>query len=417
MKLKTFHIITFGCRVNQAESRLIGEKLVRNKFIKFNKLKVKEKSDLVIINTCCVTHRAEKKVRQTIRRVKRENPECFLIVAGCLIDKINNPKIPNNPINLKALSKADLLLTNSQKKNIIKYLKNNLNHLAIQPFSHSAYQDKYSRSNIALVKIQEGCNNFCTYCIVPYVRGRSKSRPADEIIAEINRLVGQGIKEVVLTGIDISSFRIMNNVSSIKYKYKNHLAELIRHILKRTEIKKISFGSINTNAIDDEFINLLRSGNRRLKSATTNSVIAHFPARNATHSVAGGSSRLTNHLHIPLQSGSDSVLKRMKRNYSVKDFDKKISELKKNIPGFTLSTDIIVGFPGETREEFEQTVKTIKKLKKILGKNFTHVHVFRYSPRKGTTASKMLGKKGWEKVPSKEKNRRSRIIRELINNT
>jgi threonylcarbamoyladenosine tRNA methylthiotransferase MtaB len=426
MDLKTFQIITFGCRVNQAESRLIGEKLAKSiKGIKSTK-SIKG-ANLIIINTCCVTHKAEKEVRQAIRKAKRENPNCFLVVAGCLIDKAENSKIPNNPLSLKTLNQADLLLTNKQKKDITKILKKQLSNRTIEQSNNRKYHDKYSQSNMALVKIQEGCDNFCTYCIVPYVRGRSQSRPADKIIAEINQLVKQGIEEVVLTGIDTSSFRIMNNVSSIKYKYKNHLAELIRQILKRTEIQKISFGSININAFDKEFIKLFCSW----------------------------SGRLTTHFHIPLQSGSDSVLKRMNRRYSVSDFVKKTTELKKKIPKFSLSTDIIVGFPGETSEEFKQTISTIKKLKKILSKSFTlvpesptlqnrmnhkafwdfrygvsaflkkrppavagggftHAHVFRYSSRQGTTATKMLDKKGWGKVPSKEKNKRSRIIRNLI---
>jgi threonylcarbamoyladenosine tRNA methylthiotransferase MtaB len=244
-----------------------------------------------------------------------------------------------------------------------------------------------------LVKTQEGCNNYCSYCIVPYVRGKSRSRKVDEIVAEINQLVKQGIKEVVLTGIDIASY--------------DNLAQLIKSILRNTKIKKISFGSINIEAFDDDFIRLFRSG-----------IANRFRCRSEC--------RLTKHFHIPLQSGSDTVLKRMNRKYTAKQFIKKVHQLKKEIKDFSFSTDIIVGFPGETEKEFQQTIAAIKKFKKILGKSFTHAHVFRFSPREGTAAANMLGQKGppsskasarqgWEKVSSKSKKTRSKIIRELLN--
>jgi len=395
--MKTFKIVTFGCRVNQAESRLMGEVLVKS--LNCRPVKNQQKTDLVIINTCCVTQRAEKEVRQAISKVRRKNPGCFLVVCGCLINKIRNEKISNKKVNLQSLKKADLLLTNEQKKNFTCFgpivdprsWTSNRNFKG-DDRQGSGYRDKYAESKKALVKIQTGCDNFCTYCLVPYVRGRSKSRPAEEIIEEIQGLIKQGIEEVVLTGVDIASFKfqIINDKLQIKKKLqiqntKNNLVQLVKLILK-TKIKRISFGSISLGVFEgDEFISLSRSW----------------------------SGRLTTHFHIPLQSGSDSVLKRMKRPYQTEEFINKIEELKEKIRGFSFSTDVIVGFPGETRKEFEQTVKTVKKLKEILGDSFTHVHVFRYSPREGTVAAKKAGQKGWEKVPSQEKKRRSKVIREI----
>lgn len=430
-KSKTFKIITFGCRVNQAESRMMGEKLIKEIPHFAKATRGKEKPDLVIINTCCVTNKAEREVRKEIRRVNRENPDCFLVVCGCWVNKIKNKKLParnsyaqsvaggkvkSYSVKLKVTDKnseilryIDLLIRNEEKEKIgeilkmrklLKTRKTRKTHCDLSDLSglraSAFYKDKYSKSKKALVKIQEGCDNFCAYCIVSYVRGRSKSRPAREIIKEIKSLVERGIEEVVLTGIDISSynfqFSIFNFQSIFKSqfsKYENDLVRLIKVILEETKIKKISFGSMGLKVFDDQFISFITNH----QSLITN----HF----------------SSHFHIPLQSGCDAVLKRMKRNYSVSDFVLRISDLKKKIPGFSFSTDIIVGFPGETREEFEETVRVIREIRGILGKRFKKIHVFRYSSKKGTLAEKMEGRKGWEKVDEREKKRRAKIISHL----
>ena len=215
MDLKTFKITTFGCRVNQAESRLIGEKLVNGAMEQCNNEAI---VDIVIINTCCVTNKAEREVRKEIRRVKRENPKCFLVVCGCWATKTKNkkPKIKNTHLtgsgqaNLKILKLIDLLVENKDKNKVAEILgkkyPNECEWLSEYEHEYENYKDKYAKYKKAMVKIQSGCDNFCAYCIVPYVRGRSKSRSAKQIIKEIKKLVKEGIEEIVLTGIDIASF-------------------------------------------------------------------------------------------------------------------------------------------------------------------------------------------------------------------
>ncbi len=394
MELKSFKIITFGCRVNQAESRLIGEQLASKLAMK--PVEKTKKADLVVINTCCVTHKAEKEARKEVRRVKRENPKCFLVVAGCWVENVlcaidsKKSSQRRDAINMKkenfkqfarTLTLVDLLIENKDKKKIGQILKSKfIKNIIQQDGDLGRYKDKYGVSNKALVKVQEGCDNFCTYCIVPYVKGRSKSRSIKEVVKEIRDLIEQGIKEVILTGTDMSDYRF-------------GLVKLIREILTKTKIRKISFGSINLRSFDAEFVNLYSAQVRFSQNKL----------------------RLSSHFHIPLQSGCDTILKRMNRGYKISNFQFLISKLKKKISGFSFSTDIIVGFPGESKKEFEQTLKILKKIKKIMGKSFTKIHVFRYSARQGTVAAKMAGKIGWEKVETAEKKSRSRQIVRLFN--
>jgi len=374
MLMKTFKITTFGCRVNQAESRQMGEQIT--KAFSLKPADSYNKANLVVINTCCVTNKAEKEVRSEIRRAKKENPDCFLIAAGCWTEKIkkHSKEDKQQPELLKLI---DLLILNNNKNNLVKIIKNKkqISKKGFRSSKQKQYKDKYSKSNKALIKVQTGCNNFCTYCIVPYVRGRSKSRKINKVIKEIKEKEKQGIKEIILTGIDISD-------------YKPSLVQLIKKILNKTNIKKISFGSINLEAFDKKLMNLF--------------------------SVKEKKPRLTKHFHIPIQSGSNQTLKRMNRKYNVEQFIKTIKKIKKNIPNFSFSTDIIVGFPGETKEEFEQTLRTIKQLKIILNKDFTRAHIFRYSPKKGTIAEIKEGKKEWKKVDEKEKKTRAQAIKDSL---
>jgi len=364
----TFKLITFGCRLNQAESRMIGESLV-SQFPNLRTVGNQDTADIVIINSCSVTQKADKEVRQTIRRIKRENPNCFLVICGCWGEKAL--KLSNQ----KLYFLIDLLIGNKDKLRIPLILKQNFSCLK-KTSAPNLYKDKYAISGKALIKIQEGCNNFCTYCIVPFLRGRPVSRSANQIIKEINRKVKEGINEVILTGVEISN-------------YQPNLVKLIRKILKQTKIEKISFGSININAFDEEFISLYKDQKTKY--------------------------RLTNHFHIPLQSGCNNVLERMGRKYGTENFFGKLQILTKIIPNFSFSTDIIVGFPGETTKEFKVTISTLKKIKNLLGDRFKKIHVFRYSARKGTVAAAKEGTKGWEKVSEKLKTIRSKRIRELLN--
>lgn len=343
-KPKTFTIVTFGCRTNQAESRMIGEQL--------SKLAMKQCSnetiaDLVIINSCAVTCKAEREVKQYIRRVKRENPSCYLILTGCFDEK-------------SGFKIYDLRIKN--KKNIAKIIKKKFSNNDCK--SYQDYKDKYLRSGKGMVKIQDGCNNFCSYCIVPYLRGRSVSRSHQEIIKEIQTLENKEITEIILTGVDIADYQ--------------DLTGLLKNILNKTKIEKISFGSINIEAFNPELVDLIKKN-----------------------------SRITRHFHIPLQSGCEQTLKRMKRKYTVSNFVFRISNLKKKIPEFTFSTDIIVGFPGETDKEFDESLRSLKSLKSLI----TKLHVFRYSPRSGTVAAKM--EKKWGEVPEEIKKQRWQQIKSL----
>lgn len=364
-----------------------------------------QKPDLIIINSCCVTKKAEKEVKQMIRRIKRENPKVFLVVAGCFINNIENQKA--NSKNSKMTRLIDLIVKNEEKNKIGELLKERFSEWENEK-KRKSYQDKYANSKKALIRIQTGCDNFCSYCIVPYVRGRSVSRDPEEIIKEIKQKTREGIREVILTGVDISNYnlkspafasgsstRLIKSCSApdtsagkqkLKFnKSKNGLVKLIRKILEETKINKISFGSINIEAFDKEFINLHQ--NKKMVS------------------------RLSSHFHIPLQSGSETVLKRMRRCYTAYEFKDKIVKLKSEIQNFSFSTDIIVGFPGETEEEFQETLETIKYFKKILGKNFIKVHFFRYSSRPGTLAGKREEEKGWEKVAEEVRRKRTRFLR------
>jgi threonylcarbamoyladenosine tRNA methylthiotransferase MtaB len=387
--LKTFKIITFGCRVNQAESRQMGEKLAS---LGLKQEKNYKKADLILINTCTITHKADREVRKQIRRIKRENKTCYLAAAGCWIEKQKKDNLLNNNKNQKEelFKKIDLFLTNKQKLNIDKFIKQ-LNkdkqedNKKQNKKNQEQYKDKYAKSKKAIIKIQDGCNNFCTYCIVPYVRGRSKSKKLSQILKEIRQKQKQGIKEIILTGIDIADFKIK------KLKTKNHLAFLLKEILKKTNIEKISYGSINLKAITKEFLDLYKN---KVKNKTKK--------------------RLSSHFHIPIQSGSNKILKRMGRNYTKEQIIKTIKKLNKNIKNFTFSTDIIVGFPDETEKEFLKTKKTLKTIKNILKKRFTHIHTFRYSQRQGTTAQKQIKENKWKQIKEITKKKRASCLNNLL---
>ncbi len=434
--MKTFSIITFGCRTNQAESRLIGEQLTNLAMQPCSHLTM---ADIVILNSCAVTVKAEKEVRQAIRTIKRENPGCFLVVSGCWVSKTQSAKLKaqNHNLNVKTFEKIDLVVENKDKMKIGDYCssvarcrlvpgvvgKFNRDSFSIPPESDSGvtrrinyFQDKYARSGKALVKIQDGCDNFCTYCIVPYLRGRSKSRPAEGIIKEINGLVKRGIKEVILTGVDIADYRFVGADPCVRpyvgatgrspVVIKNDLVRLLLLILAKTKVKKISFGSINPGVFDKNFLNFYVS------SIQPACLSADRQDRQGRCPVS--KRRLTTHFHIPLQSGCDATLRRMGRRYKIFNFQFSIFNLKRKIPGFSFSTDIIVGFPGETEEEFEESLRYLRSLKGLMGESFTKIHVFRYSPRPGTAAYKMLGKKGWKKVDEKIKKERAKRIAGIL---
>ncbi len=337
---KTFNIITLGCKVNSYESEFIRSLFLREGFIQ------KEKADVYIINTCTVTNNSDNKSKKIIRRIRNNYPDSILIVTGCFVEYVKDKA--NEFID------ADIILGNQDKSKIIEYLneyienKNRLNK--IKEIDNSNFENmEINKSNShtrAFVKVQDGCNNFCSYCIIPYVRGRVRSKLRDNVLNEIKSLVNNNTKEIVLTGIHIGQYGI-----DLK-DYR--LSDLISDILKIKGLLRLRLSSIEVVEIDENLLKMLKS-----------------------------SKILVSHLHIPLQSGCDKILKLMNRRYDLSYFRNKVNEIRKIRPEISITTDVIVGFPGETEKDFNETYNFCKEI------NFSKIHVFPYSDRNGTVASKL----------------------------
>ena len=339
--MKNFFLYTFGCRLNQAESSLMRGKLLSQGWRETGL----DKADRVIINSCAVTQKAAKEVAQYIRHCRRLNPKAKIWVLGCWVDaqNINRQKLP---------PAADRYFNNQQKRQWLG------TKITLPP----------QNSSRALVKIQDGCNQFCSYCLVPYLRGRSQSRPAPEIVNQIRRLANHGWAWAILSGVDI-----------IQYQYGNgDLINLIDLILKQTRIPMLSFGSISP------LIGSPRFSNRFLQ------LYRRYPHRIAPH------------LHLSAQSGSNKILRLMGRPYRRGFFIKAASKFRRHIPNLNITTDIIVGFPGETEKDFQATLDFIRQVQ------FGKIHIFRYSPRPGTLANKMA--REWRQVPETEKKARAKKL-------
>jgi threonylcarbamoyladenosine tRNA methylthiotransferase MtaB len=357
----TVSFITLGCKVNQFETEAMTEILERDGF---KVLPSNEVSDIYIINTCAVTKESERKSRQFINKAKRINPKAIVVAVGCSV-QLNSEKINKE-------TQADIIIGTKHKGNIGKLIKDKLNNINIdyeidelhgrenfEELQISTVHDK-TRANI---KIQDGCSQFCSYCIIPYVRGPIRSRNHDDIIKEAERIAENGYKEIVLNGIHISSYG-----KELKEKY--YLIDLIEDINKIKGIERIRLGSIEPNLINEDFMK-------------------RYSALNKT----------CDHFHLSLQSGSDSVLKRMNRRYTTEEYKKNVKLIRKFMPEAGITTDIIVGFPGETDEEFNKTVEFVKEIK------FSRIHVFKYSKREGTKASEMK-----PQVIEQVKSHRSKVL-------
>lgn len=321
-------VFTLGCKVNRYESDVIIKKLQDNGFEVTENL---EKADYYIINTCAVTGEAEKKSRQCVARVKKQNPEAKILICGCASE--------NNPTQFE--KDGVVYVSGTAKKDILSMLPESGVNVEEIP---KEYEESGFAENVrtrAYVKIQDGCNNFCSYCLIPYVRGRSRSRSIENIVDEI-KLIPDEIKEIVLTGIDISSYGKDIGLS---------LKDLI-FALSDVE-KRIRLGSFEMNIIDDELLVALKN----LKNFCP-------------------------HFHLSLQSGSDEVLRTMNRHYKTEDYLERVNLIRKYFPLAGITTDVIVGFPTETDEEFILSSEFVKSV------GFSDVHCFPYSPRKGTVAYK-----------------------------
>ena len=363
--------ITLGCKVNQYETNAMAQKFLEKgyKVIEEEKEQNEEKPDICIINTCTVTNMSDRKSRQMLRREKENNKNVIVVAVGCYAQVAKN--------ELNKIPEIDLVLGNNEKVDIVKYVEDyineNENNIEIEDVMQSRlFSDfgdiTFTEKTRAVVKIQDGCDRFCSYCIIPYARGRVRSRKPESIISEITKIAEKDIKEVVITGIHIASYG-----KDFKEEYK--LIDLLEEINKIDGIERIRLGSIEPLLITDEFV-------ERLKKLE----------------------KICHHFHLSLQSGCDETLKRMNRRYNTEQFKEIVKRLRNTYSDVNLTTDIIVGFPGETEEEFEKTYKFLDEVK------FYKMHIFKYSQRKGTKAAVMTNQ-----IPGDIKELRSRRLIELSN--
>lgn len=362
MKQKTVAFCTLGCKVNQYETNAMMQNFIQ---IGYEIVEFEEKADIYIINTCTVTNMADKKSRQMLRRVKEINPDSILVAVGCYA-QVAREKLEDIP-------EIDLILGVNEKSEIVEYVEEAiLEKTKIERVSDVAKQEEfvefgtvtYTEKTRAVIKVQDGCNQFCSYCIIPYARGRIRSRRPEWVMAEITRIAEKGIKEVVLTGIHLASYgkdfakNIVADISNdFEYEMDKKeflLIDLLEEIQTIEGIERIRLGSLEPTLITEDFV-------KRLSKL----------------------SKICDQFHLSLQSGCDETLKRMNRKYTTEQFEKGVELLRKAYPEVHLTTDIIVGFPGETKEEFQKTYEFLKKIK------FYKMHIFKYSPRSGTVAAKM----------------------------
>ena len=324
-----------------------------------------EESDICVINTCTVTNVADKKSRQIIRHAKKKNPNAMIVVTGCYAE-INRK-------NLEDIQEIDIIIGNSEKKDIVSIAENKMLVDENKTINEEKYFSEfgittYTEKTRAVIKVQDGCNNFCSYCIIPYARGRIRSRNIENVKKEIEEAVKNGIKEVVITGIHIASYgRDFSNGIG--------LINLLEEINKIKGLERIRLGSLEPNIINEEFVARLKKLNK-----------------------------ICNHFHLSLQSGCDETLKRMNRKYTTEQFRKVVKLLRDNFENVALTTDVIVGFPGETETEFEITYKFLEEIK------LSKMHIFKYSPRQGTVAAKMPNQ-----IDANIKEQRSKRLIELSN--
>lgn len=357
---KTVAACTLGCKTNQYETDGMMEIL---KKMGASVVDFEDTADVYLINTCSVTNMADKKSRQMIHRARKNNPEALVIACGCYVQAEKEKLSQDKDI--------DIIISNNRKKDIGHVIAEYFNSGETACFTDISREKEFEELDVnkpvyhtrAYVKIQDGCNQFCTYCIIPYVRGRIRSRSMDSVIDEISRLAEAGVKEVVLTGIHISSYgRDMDGDTG--------LADLVENISKIEGIERIRLGSLEPGIITEEFAH-------RIKAVD----------------------KLCPHFHLSLQSGCDSVLRRMNRKYTCSEYMEKCELLRKVYKNPAITTDVIVGFPGETEEEFECTRKYLEDI------NLYEMHIFKYSQRKGTPAATMPNQ-----VDPSVKNSRSDVL-------
>ena len=344
--MKKVSFYTLGCKVNQYETNAMTQKFQEAGYEIVN---MNESiADIYIVNTCTVTNMSDRKSRQILRRLKDKNKDAIVVAVGCYAQVAKQ--------ELEDMQEIDIALGNEEKKDIVQYVekfiseKNKLvqiEDIAIQKEFKDMGQITYSEKTRAVIKIQDGCNQFCSYCIIPYARGRVRSRKPENVIKEITKIAENGIKEVVITGIHVASY-------GKDFKEEYRLIDLLEEINKIDGIERIRLGSVEPLLITEEFME------RLIKLE-----------------------KVCHHFHLSLQSGCTDTLKRMNRRYTVEEFEIIVKRLREYYSDVILTTDIIVGFPDESENEFSQTYEFLKKIK------FYKMHIFKYSPRKGTKAEEM----------------------------
>ncbi len=353
-----FSIITFGCKVNSYESEYMKEQLLKNNYLYNDDYKT---SDIVIVNTCSVTNTADNKCKKMIRDVRRDNKKAILMVCGCTAE---NKRETLNDLDI------DILIGNKEKSLVVKliqdYLLSNDKYIKFYNTRKLEFEDmevkEFNDLTRAYVKIQDGCNNYCAYCIIPYVRGSIRSKKFEEVVKEVKNLVAKGHKEIVFTGINTGAYG--------KETGEYDLTDLIREVSKIKELERIRISSIEITEINDKFILELKNN-----------------------------SKLCGHLHVSLQSGSERILKLMNRKYTKEEYLEKINKIREARPNINLTTDVIVGFPFETEEDFNECIDFCKRVR------FSKIHVFPYSVREGTKAATMS-----DQVPNNIKKERARRL-------
>ena len=364
MKTVAFH--TLGYKVNTYESNAMLK--IFNE-AGYQEVDFKQVADVYVINTCTVTNTGDSKSRQMIRKAIRKNPKATICVVGCYSQTA--------PEEIEKIEGVGVVLGTQYRSDIVKYVDEHLgtgemvikvdNVMNLRKFEDLNI-DRFKNTR-AFLKIQDGCNNFCTYCIIPYARGRVRSRQKESVLNQAQKLVDNGYVEIVLTGIHTAGY----GEDLDDYSFYELLVDLV----KIKGLKRLRISSIETSQISDEIIDLI-----------------------------GSNEIIVDHLHVPLQAGSDATLKRMNRKYTTAEYLEKINKIRSYLPNIAFTTDVIVGFPGETDEEFEETYNFIKQV------NYSELHVFPYSPRKNTPAAKMKGQVN-DQIKHERANRLLQLSKEL----
>ncbi|SHJ63646.1 threonylcarbamoyladenosine tRNA methylthiotransferase MtaB [Anaerocolumna jejuensis DSM 15929] len=367
-KLKTAAFLTLGCKVNSYETEGIKKLFEEDGFqvVEFH-----EKADVYVVNTCTVTNIADRKSRQMLHKARKMNEDAIVMAVGCYAQAAGE--------QLKEDEAIDIVVGNNRKKDIIKILKayidDNTIDSIIDVSKPLAYEEleiaDISEKTRAYIKIQDGCNQFCSYCIIPYARGRVRSRGTESIMKEAKHLVDRGYKEIVLTGIHLSSYGI--DIDNISISENHHLLDLITELDALEGLERIRLGSLEPRIVTEDFVKGL---------AALRTFCPHF--------------------HLSLQSGCDRTLERMNRKYTTGEYYEKCCLIRRYFENPAITTDVIVGFPGETEEEFQQTKEFLQKI------DFSQMHIFKFSPRKGTKAALMP-----EQVKEEMKAERSNILLSL----